>query len=56
MFCKDKFTVLLFALRIGKQGIPLWFRCFKGKKDPDAFKSDLIKEGISYCANLFKRS
>lgn len=56
MFCKDKFTVLLFSLRIGKQGIPLWFRCFKGKKDPEAFKSELIKSGISYCADLFKRT
>ena len=27
MFCKNKFTILLFSLRIGKQGIPLWFRC-----------------------------
>jgi len=23
MFCKDKFTILLFSLRIGKQGISL---------------------------------
>lgn len=44
MFCKDKFTILLFSLRIGKQGIPLWFRCFKGKHNPDAYNFDLIKE------------
>ena len=53
MFCKDKFTILLFSIRIGKQGIPIWFRCFKGKYNPDAFSSDLIKEGISFCFNLF---
>lgn len=53
MFCKNKFTILLFSLRIGKQGIPLWFRCFKGKHNPDAYKMALIKEGISYCKNLF---
>lgn len=53
MFCKNKFTILLFSLRIGKQGIPLWFRCFKGKHNPDAYNLDLIKEGISYCKNLF---
>ena len=53
MFCKDKFTILLFSLRIGKQGIPLWFRCFKGKHNPFAYKTSLINEGISYCANLF---
>lgn len=57
MYCKDKFTIILFSLRIGKQGIPLWFRCFK-KHSPnssDAFKTDLIKEGISFCANLFSQ-
>ena len=53
MFCKDKFTILLFSLRIGKQGIPLWFRCFKGKHNSSAYKSSLINDGISYCANLF---
>lgn len=53
MFCKNKFTILLFSLRIGRQGIPIWFRCFKGQHNPDAYKIDLIKEGISYCSNLF---
>lgn len=53
MFCKNKFTILLFSLRIGKQGLPIWFRCFKGKFSPDAFSLNLIKSGISYCANLF---
>ena len=53
MFCKDKFTILLFSLRVGKQGIPLWFRCFKGKHNPEAYSIDLIKEGISFCAHLF---
>ena len=53
MFCKNKFTILLFSLRIGKQGIPLWFRCFKGKHNPDAYNLNLIKDGISYCKNLF---
>lgn len=53
MFCKDKFTILLFSLRIGKQGIPIWFRCFKGKHNSQAYQHDLIKEGITFCANLF---
>ena len=42
MFCKNKFTILLFSLRIGKQGIPIWFRCFKGKHNPDAYSLDLL--------------
>lgn len=54
MFVRNHFTVLMFTLRIGKQSIPLWFRCFKGKSDPDAFSTSLIKDGINYCTNLFK--
>lgn len=34
-------------------GIPLWFRCFKNKHNPDAYSFDLIKQGISFCFNLF---
>lgn len=53
MFCKNKFTILLFSLRIGKQGIPIWFRCFKGFHNPDAYNFHLIKQGISFCSSLF---
>lgn len=53
MYCKDNFTIFLLSLRIGKQGIPLWFRCFKGVDNPDAFNLSLIKQGISYVHNLF---
>lgn len=35
-------------------GIPLWFRCFKGTDNPEAFKLSLINEGISFVHNLFK--
>jgi hypothetical protein len=54
MYCKDKFTIFLLSLRIGKQGIPLWFRCFKGVDNADAFKLSLMNQGISYVHNLFK--
>ena len=53
MYCKDRFTILMFTLRIGKQSIPLWFRCFKGKHDEDAFQEELFKQGINYCIHLF---
>ena len=43
----------MITLRVGKQGIPLWFRCFEGKNDSDAFKTSLIKEGITYVSTLF---
>lgn len=53
-FCKDDFTTLMFTLRIGLQSIPIWFRCFSGTNDPEAFNSNLIVEGINYVYNLFK--
>lgn len=53
MFCKEKFTILLFSLRIGRQGIPIWFRCFKGIRSSEPFSIELIKQGISFCHQLF---
>ena len=53
MYCKNSFTVFLLSLRIGKQGIPLWFRCFPGVENQDAFSMNLINQGISYVHNLF---
>ena len=57
MFVQDKHTILLFSLRIGKQGIPIYFKLFPGKLSNhhgDAFKSKYITAGISYCHNLIK--
>lgn len=54
MFCNDKFTVLMFTLRIGKQGFPIFFRCFEATNNPNAFDTNLIIEGINYIFNLFK--
>ena len=31
MFSHDNYTVFMITMRIGSQGIPLWFRCFKDK-------------------------
>lgn len=54
MFSHENYTVFMITMRIGKQGIPLWFRCFKGIPS-DAFKYSLIKDGISYVSNLFPK-
>ena len=53
MFSHDNFTVFMISMRIGTQGIPLWFRCFKGKDNFEAFKLNVITEGIDYVSNLF---
>ena len=53
MFSKDNYTIFMITMRVGKQGIPIWFRWFKGNDCSNAFKEDLIKSGISYVSNLF---
>ena len=45
-----------FLSALASSGIPLWFRCFKGKNNSDAYDLDLIKEGISFCKNLFSNN
>ena len=45
----------MITMRIGSQGIPLWFRCFKDKDDPEAFKEELLIEGINYIHHLFSK-
>lgn len=53
MFSHDNFTVFMITMRVGKQGIPLWFRCFKGRSPSEAMQEQLIIDGISYVSNLF---
>jgi hypothetical protein len=45
----------MITMRVGKQGIPLWFRCFKGNNDSNAFQESLLKDGISYVSSLFSK-
>lgn len=52
MFSHDNYTVFMITMRIGKQGIPIWFRCFEGAAPSEAMQEELIKEGISYVSNL----
>ena len=39
MYSKENYTVLFISMRVGKQGIPIYFECFKGIKEPGAFNS-----------------
>ena len=45
----------MITMRIGKQGIPLWFHCFKDNNDTEAFKLKLMQDGISYVSSLFDK-
>ena len=56
MFSHNNFTVFMISMRIGSGGIPLWFRCFKGHDDSQAFQEQLLKDGISYVSSLFDKS
>ena len=46
----------MITMRVGNQGIPLWFRCFEGKNNTDAFDEELLKQGIKYVSDLFDDS
>lgn len=56
MFSHDNYTIFMISMRIGKSGIPLWFRAFEGRDCPDAFKEELLKQGISYVSSLFNEN
>lgn len=53
MFSHDNYTVFLFSMRIGTQGIPIYFQCFKGSKNTDAFKIDTLINGVKAVSDLF---
>lgn len=55
MFSHNNYTVFMMSMRVGKQGIPLYFKCFK-YSNSEAFKLSTITEGIDFVSNLFKNT
>ena len=63
MFSHDNYVTLMFTMRVGKQGIPLWFKSFKQEyinKDISlekggtiTFNETLIINGIKHVSALF---
>ncbi|CDF20181.1 putative iso-IS10R ORF [Clostridium sp. CAG:609] len=63
MFSHDNYIVLMFTMRIGNQGIPIWFRAFKQeylnkeesleKGGTIAFNESLIIQGIREVSAMF---
>lgn len=63
MFSHDNYVTLMFTMRVGKQGIPIWFKSFKQeyinkevsleKGGTIAFNETLIIEGIKHVSALF---
>ena len=52
MFSHSNYTVFMISMRVGTQGIPVYFKVFKGACD-DAFKEQIIIDGITHVSNLF---
>lgn len=66
MFSHDNYVTIMFTMRVGKQGIPIWFKSFKQeyinkevsleKGGTIAFNEALIIEGIKPVSALFNKS
>lgn len=66
MFSHDNYVTLMFTMRVGKQGIPIWFKSFKQeninkevsleKGGTNTFNEALIIEGIKHVSALFNKS
>lgn len=52
MCVENRFTILMFTLRIGNSGIPLWFKSFNYGKD--AYQFSVFQEAIPLCHYLIK--
>ena len=52
MFSHSNYTIFMISMLVGTQGIPIYFKVFKGKDD-DAFKEQIIIDGITHVSNLF---
>ena len=52
MFSHSNYTFFMISMQVGTQGIPIYFKIFKGKGDA-AFKEKIIINGISFVSKLF---
>lgn len=53
-YSKDNYTVLMCSMRVGKQGIPIYFEVFDGINNPEAFYDSTLIKAVNYINNLFK--
>ena len=56
MYSHENYTVFMISMRIGSQGIPLYFECFKNINNSTAFLDATIIKGIDKVNDLFKDS
>ena len=53
MYVEDRYTILMFTLRVGKTGIPLWFKEFYYHAS-EAYTYPIFKDAIKTCHDLVK--
>ena len=53
MYVENRYTILMFTLRVGKSGIPLWIKEFT-YHDKNAYLFPVFKEAIQTCHDLVK--
>ena len=54
MYSKENYTILMASMRIGKQGIPIYFQSFEGFNDSEEYLDSLLIKSVYYIHELFK--
>ena len=54
MYSKENYTILMASMRIGKQGIPIYFQSFEGFNNSEAYLDSLLIKSVYYIHELFK--
>ena len=56
MYSHENYTVLMLSMRIGKQGIPIYFKCFEGIREAEAFTDKTITDAIKTVSSYFNNT
>lgn len=51
----DDFTTLTLTVKIGKQCVPIYYRCFEGTDSKDAFSIDTIRDALTRAHQFFPK-
>ena len=55
-YSNENYTILLFSMKVGKQGIPIFFRCFDGINNPNAYLDTTITDAIKTVSSYFSNT
>lgn len=54
MYSSENYTILMASMRIGTQGIPIWYEVFDGINNSEAYLDSLLVRQIKEISNIFK--